>query len=212
MRRKAVFLDRDGVINPYVYNAEFGTVDSPNSPEEFSLSPGVAEAVAEFNQLGLAVVIVSNQPGIAKGKLTSELLEQVTKKMCVLVEAGGGKIAAIYYCLHHPEAAVPAYRICCECRKPRPGMLLVAARDLDISLPDSYMVGDGFTDVEAGHAAGTCTIFIGQLKPYVVDEFERRGIHPDIVAPTLRAAANIITKIEMRQLAQPRTEVGIHNL
>jgi D,D-heptose 1,7-bisphosphate phosphatase len=212
IRRKGVFLDRDGVINPYVYNPEFGTIDSPSSPNEFTVSPGVVEAIVEFNRLGLAVIVVSNQPGIAKGKFTPALLEQVTRKMHTHIEAGGGKIDAVYYCRHHPEAAVPAYRVRCECRKPQPGMLLAGARDWGISLHDSFMVGDGITDIEAGCAAGTRTIFVGQLKPYIVDEFERHGIRPDFIVPALSGAAEIITKLEIGRLTQELAEVSILKL
>lgn len=192
MARNAIFLDRDGVINPYVYNAEFGTVDSPSSPDEFTLAPDAGEAIAEFNRLGLLVVVVSNQPGIAKGKFTPALLEQVNAKMHAGIAACGGKLDAVYYCLHHPDAVVPAYRERCECRKPRPGMLLEAARQWDIDLKSSFMIGDGVTDIEAGRAAGTRTVFIGQSKPYVFEAFEKHRVQPDFMAPTLTEAVEII--------------------
>jgi len=192
MARNAIFLDRDGVINPYVYNAEFGTVDSPSSPDEFTLAPGAGEAVAEFNRFGVLVIVVSNQPGIAKGKFTPKLLEQVNAKMHADIAACGGKLDAVYYCLHHPDAVVPAYREGCECRKPRPGMLLEAARQWDIDLKNSFMIGDGVTDIEAGRAAGTRTVFIGQSKPYIFEAFEKHRIQPDFMAPTLAEAVEII--------------------
>ncbi len=192
MPRLAVFLDRDGVINPYVYNAEFGTVDSPSSPAQFTLSPGAGEAIAELNRLGLLVMVVSNQPGVAKGKFTPSLLEQVTTKMHAEIAVRGGKLDAVYYCLHHPEAALPEYRVRCGCRKPRPGMLLQAAQDWDIELQNTYMIGDGVTDMEAGRAASTRTIFIGQPKPYIFEMFEKHGLQPDFIAPTLAGAAEII--------------------
>ncbi len=204
MPRSAIFLDRDGVINPYVYNAEFGTVDSPNSTDEFTLIPGTGEAVAEFNHLGFVVVVVSNQPGVAKGKFTLALLEKVDAKMRAGIAAGGGKLDAVYYCLHHPDAAVPAYRERCDCRKPRPGMLLDAARELDIDLKNSYMIGDGITDVEAGRAAGTHTVFIGQTKPYVFEAFEKHGIQPDFMAPTLSDAVEIIKQRSLPADIPPR--------
>src|SRR5713101_2382761 len=155
MSRRAVFLDRDGVINSYVYNAEFGTVDSPANPQEFTLLPGVAEAIAQFNQMGLLVIVVSNQPGIAKGRFSSALLQAMTRKMEDAVRAGGGKIDGIYYCLHHPKAVLAEYRTPCECRKPAPGMFLQAAEERDIDLKKSYTVGDGVVDILAGQAAGT---------------------------------------------------------
>jgi D,D-heptose 1,7-bisphosphate phosphatase len=192
MPRNAIFLDRDGVINTYVYNAEFGTVDSPNSPDEFTLAAGVGEAVAEFNGLGFLVIVVSNQPGIAKGKFTPALLERMTAKMHAGIAAGGGKVDAVYYCLHHPDAVLPAYKVRCECRKPLPGMLLEAAREWDIDLHNSYMIGDGIPDIEAGRAAGTRTVFIGQSKPYIFEAFEKHGVQPDFMSSTLAGAVEII--------------------
>jgi D-glycero-D-manno-heptose 1,7-bisphosphate phosphatase len=121
MPQNAIFLDRDGVINPYVYHPEFGTMDSPCSPDEFMLAPGAGEAVAEFNRLGLLVVGVSNQPGIAKGKFTPAVLQQVNAKMHAGIAERGGKLDAVYYCLHHPDAALPAYCVRCECRNRVPG-------------------------------------------------------------------------------------------
>ena len=194
MPSQAIFLDRDGVINAYVYNAEFGTVDSPSSPEQFTLLPGAGKAVAEFNRLGLLVVVISNQPGIAKGKFTPALLDRVTAKMHAEIATCGGKLDAVYYCLHHPEAELPAYRMRCECRKPRPGMLLRAAQDWQIDLQNAYMIGDGVTDLEAGRAAGTRTLFIGQSKPYVFQAFEKHGIQPDFMASSLADAAEIIAQ------------------
>jgi D-glycero-D-manno-heptose 1,7-bisphosphate phosphatase len=202
MTRNTVFLDRDGVINPYVYNTEFGTVDSPSSPDDFSIAPGAGEAVAEFNRMGFLVVVVSNQPGVAKGKFTLEVLEKVNAKMHAGIAACGGKLDAIYYCLHHPDGVLPAYRVRCECRKPRPGMLLEAARDLDIDLRNAYMVGDGVTDIEAGRAVGAQTVFIGQSKPYIFEAFERRGLLPDFITPALAGAVDIIKKQEANKKSE----------
>ena len=204
MMRDAVFLDRDGVINSYVYNPDFGTVDSPSTPEQFELLPGVAEAVADLNQLGLLVVVISNQPGIAKRKFTQILLDQITLKMRNEIAKGGGGLDAIYYCLHHPEAVVDAYRMRCECRKPRPGLLLQAAQDLGIRLEAAYMIGDGITDIEAGSAAGAKTIYIGQSKEYILDAFERRRVQPHSIVPNLTAAVAIIERqIKESKLLDP---------
>jgi D-glycero-D-manno-heptose 1,7-bisphosphate phosphatase len=194
MARSAIFLDRDGVINSYVYNAEFGTVDSPSSPDQFSLAPGVGQAVAELNRLGFLVIVVSNQPGIAKGKFTPALLDQMTAKMHAGIAAAGGKLDAVYYCLHHPDALVTKYKVRCQCRKPLPGMLLEAAGEWDIDLQRSYMVGDGITDLEAGRSAGVRTVFIGQSKAYIFEAFEKHGIQPDLMAATLADAVKIIRR------------------
>jgi D-glycero-D-manno-heptose 1,7-bisphosphate phosphatase len=194
MARDAVFLDRDGVINSYVYDADFGTVDSPSNPDTFRLSPGAGEAIAELNRLGMVVVVVSNQPGIAKGKFTQTLLDQITDKMRADIGDCGGRLDAVYYCLHHPESTLPDYRVRCDCRKPRPGMLLQAARELDIDIHRAFMIGDGITDIEAGCAAGAKTIFVGQSKPYIFEAFERHCIKPDFMAPSLAEAVTIIKK------------------
>ena len=124
---RAVFLDRDGVINDMVYNAEFGLVDSPANPDQLNLLPGVGDSIAALNEMGFKVFIVSNQPGIAKGKFNSDLLRSMTEKMLRGVAQSGGKIDKVYYCLHHPKAQVESYRISCDCRKPRPGLLTRAA-------------------------------------------------------------------------------------
>src|ERR1041384_3032523 len=121
-RQRAAFVDRDGVINRMWLHTEFGTVDSPANPEQFELLPGAGQAIAELNRLGLLVIVVSNQPGIAKGKFTAELLAAIERKMIADIEAAGGHLDAIYNCLHHPEAALDEYRTACDCRKPQPGL------------------------------------------------------------------------------------------
>ena len=95
MKRRAVFLDRDGVINRYAYNSELGTVDSPAHPREFELLPGAAEAIAGFNQLGLPVIVVSNQPGIAKGKLSPSLLDAINEEMRIQLAREGARLDGV---------------------------------------------------------------------------------------------------------------------
>ena len=189
---RAAFLDRDGVINSYFCRPEFGTIDSPANPDEFVLSEGVPEALLSLKSLGFLLIVVSNQPGIAKGRFTPILLDATTEKMkeeCV------GLLDAVYYCLHHPGAVVPEYRQNCECRKPKPGLLLQAAREWDVDLAASYMIGDGLVDIQAGKSAGVSTVFIGVRKCYLCREFEQRGITPDFMADDLKAAARIIGTI-----------------
>jgi D-sedoheptulose 7-phosphate isomerase len=196
MSTRAVFLDRDGVINSYVYNPEFGTVDSPATPEQFALLPGVAQAIAEFNRMGLLVIVVSNQPGIAKGKFSQNLLQATTQRMEEAVQAGGGKIDVVYYCLHHPDASLSEYRAECTCRKPAPGLLLRAAQEWDIDLHDSYTVGDGLADIVAGQAAGTTTIFLAPRRCYLCSELSNRDVEPHYQVETLLAAVPIIRNLQ----------------
>jgi D-glycero-D-manno-heptose 1,7-bisphosphate phosphatase len=192
MGRRAAFLDRDGVINSYVYNQEFGTVDSPSNPEEFQLLPGARDAIARFHKLGLLVVVVSNQPGIAKRKFSLEILNATTEKMRSLC---ADKIDAVYYCLHHPHATDKRYERDCECRKPKPGLLLEAAGEWDIDLRASVMIGDGLTDVMAGQRAGTRTILVGARKCYVCAAMDEHRITPDFCATTLSEAVGIVESI-----------------
>jgi len=194
--KHAVFLDRDGVINRMVFHAEFGIVDSPANPDQFELMPGAGEAIAEFNRLGLLVIVVSNQPGIAKGKFTAELLDAMEEKMIAGIAAGGGKLDAIYNCLHHPDALVETYRIRCDCRKPRPGLLIAAARERNIDLSKSYMIGDGITDIAAGSGAGASTLFVNSRKCYNCDSLSEHGVWPDYLVADLGEASEVIRSLE----------------
>jgi D-sedoheptulose 7-phosphate isomerase len=195
MSKRAVFLDRDGVINRYVYDAEFGTVDSPATPEQFVLLAGAGEAIAEFNQMGFLVVVVSNQPGVAKGRFSRRLLDATTQKMKDAVGECGGHIDAVYYCLHHPSASDSADAESCDCRKPAPGMFLQAAREWDIDLPKSYTIGDGVGDILAGSAARTTTIFLSPRKSYIFHELADRGVKPQYQVESLLDAVPIVKRL-----------------
>lgn len=202
-RRSAVFLDRDGVINRMVFDAEFGTVDSPSNPDQMILLPGVPQAIAELNRLGLLVVVVSNQPGLAKAKYTPALLEATKAKMLSEIEVGGGRVDAIYYCLHHPQADLIEYRVNCDCRKPKPGMLLQAGRELEIDLESSYLVGDGVTDIVAGQAAGATTLFVSSRKCYICDSLVEHRARPDYLVKDLSEAAKVIRQLESGEAPAP---------
>jgi len=194
MRQRAIFLDRDGVINEIVYFPELGVLDSPLNPRQFRLLPGVAEAIKVFNQLGLKVVIVSNQPSIAKGKMTEEAFRKVKLKMRKELEKRGAHIDAEYYCFHHPLAKDARYRGNCDCRKPKPGLLLRAAKDFGLDLSKCYMIGDGLTDVKAGRAVGCRSILIGYLKCDLCRLMEHEGVKPDFIVPSLLHGSKIIEK------------------
>lgn len=159
-KQRAIFLDRDGVINKYV---GFLT-----DIEQFELNDGVTEAIKKINDNGYLAIVVTNQPVIARGEVTFEELEQIHYKMETLLGLDGAYVDAIYYCPHHPhkgyEGEVPELKIECECRKPKPGMLIQASKDFNIDLSKSFMIGDGENDMQAGINAGCATIFIGEDK------------------------------------------------
>ena len=173
---KAVLLDRDGVINALVYHSEAGVIDAPFTLSQFELLPGVPEAIRQLNDLGLAVAVVSNQPGIAKGRFTADLLERFDQRMLSEVAAVGGRIDRIYYCLHHPDAVVAEWKQRCRCRKPEIGLLEQAARELNVALSDCYMVGDGIPDLVAGVTADqTARVKAGELVGAIAAQIGGRG-------------------------------------
>lgn len=198
---RAVFIDRDGVINGMVYQPEYGLIDSPANPCEFTLLPGVGEAIRQIKQMGFLAIVISNQPGVAKGKFTLELLEATKHKMLDELAAEGAQLDAIYYCLHHPDATVAEYRIKCNCRKPKPGLLLQAQEEWNIDLARSYFVGDGITDVAAGQSAGCKTILVNSRKCYICDELARQQIEPDYLVKDLRDAVAAIHGAEQNDPA-----------
>jgi D-glycero-D-manno-heptose 1,7-bisphosphate phosphatase len=192
--QRAVFLDRDGVINRLIYHRDAGIVDSPFTVAQFRVFPRVPQAIRLLNDLGLRVVMVSNQPGIAKGHFDATTLRQFEKNLNLALASAGAQFDAIYYCLHHPQAVVRTLRKRCRCRKPGTGMLSRAARDLGVSLHDSYMVGDGLTDIEAGARAGCRTIFVGQWKCEHGQFIHPRSLRPSLLAKDLWEAALLIRK------------------
>lgn len=158
MPQCAVFLDRDGTINQYV--------DFLKRPEDFQLIDGAAEAIRRINQSGYLAIVVTNQPVIARGDVTWEQLEEIHKKMETLLGQEGAYLDDIFICPHHPDSGfvgeVPAYKIQCNCRKPKPGLLLQAAEKYNIDLSRSWMIGDSQSDVEAGKAVGCKTILVSE--------------------------------------------------
>jgi D-glycero-D-manno-heptose 1,7-bisphosphate phosphatase len=189
---KAVLLDRDGVINALVYHDDQGVIDAPFTRSQFRLLPRVPQAVRLLNELGLKVAIVSNQPGIAKGHFKIEVLRSFERTMLSQISAGRGHIDRIYYCLHHPEAKVRKFKRHCGCRKPEIGLLEKAAADMQVSLSDCYMIGDGIPDLLAGSRAGCRTIFIGRWKCEICQFTEDPMARPAFVAKSLWDAAHLI--------------------
>lgn len=192
MANRAVFIDRDGVINEILYFADMGRIDTPFRVDQFKLLPKVGEAVRLFNELGFKTVVASNQPGIARNNFDESVLTGIDARMRAEVGKDKGVIDAVYYCRHHPEGANPKYRLDCGCRKPKPGLLTQAAKDLDIDLKKSYMIGDGINDIQAGDAAGCRTIMIGRLKCDLCRVMDDMKVAPAVVVADLLAAAKLI--------------------
>ena len=165
-QQKAIFLDRDGVINKYV---GFLT-----NIDDFELLDGAAEAIKNINESGYLAIVVTNQPVIARGEVTREELQEIHNKMETLLGKSGAYLDAIYYCPHHPhkgyEGEIPELKIECDCRKPKPGMLMQAAKDFNIDLSQSYMIGDGENDMSAGVQAGCKVMGVGDIAGYPCKE------------------------------------------
>ncbi|WP_293556914.1 D-glycero-beta-D-manno-heptose 1,7-bisphosphate 7-phosphatase [Phascolarctobacterium sp.] len=157
-KQKAIFLDRDGTINKYVGYLR--------TPEQFELLEGVGEAIRKINLFGYLAIVVTNQPVIARGEVTADGLQQIHNKMETMLGKEGAYLDGVYYCPHHPDKGfageVEELKIVCECRKPKAGLLLQAAKDFNIDLSQSWMIGDSENDVLAGKNAGCKTALIGE--------------------------------------------------
>lgn len=162
MGRKAIIMDRDGTVCD-----EVGYV---NHVDRVRLLPRSAEAIRKANESGFQTVVVTNQAGVARGYFVEELIDEVHDRVRALLSEQGARLDGIYYCAHHPSAGHPPYRRECECRKPRPGMLLRARDEMGVDLAQSYMIGDSVRDVEAGLRAGVTPILV--LTGYGKGEWE----------------------------------------
>ncbi|MBJ6751092.1 D-glycero-beta-D-manno-heptose 1,7-bisphosphate 7-phosphatase [Geomonas anaerohicana] len=151
-QRRAVFLDRDGTINQEVQYL--------SRVEEFRLIPGVPYALQRLKDAGFLLIVVTNQSGIGRGLYDEAALAAIHDRMHEELGDFGITIDACYFCPHHPEHGVGDYRVECSCRKPSPGMLVQAARDFDIDLARSYMIGDKLADIEAGLNAGCRALMV----------------------------------------------------
>ena len=164
-KQKAIFLDRDGTINKYV-----GFL---RDIDDFELLPGVAEAIKLINQSDYLAIVVTNQPVIARGEVTYEQLDEIHNKMETLLGKEGSFLDGLYFCPHHPdsgfEGEVKELKFDCECRKPKPGMLLTASKDFNIDLSQSWMIGDGKNDVLCGKNGGCKTAIIAEKNEYDAD-------------------------------------------
>lgn len=148
----AAFLDRDGTLNV--------DVGYPDSLEKIALIPGAVEAVRLLNRAGYRVVVVSNQSGVARGYFNEARVEEINRGVAEMFAREGARIDGFYYCPHLPEAEVARYRRECDCRKPAPGMLRQAAREMPLDLSRSLIIGDKYSDIAAGKALGLRAILV----------------------------------------------------
>jgi D-glycero-D-manno-heptose 1,7-bisphosphate phosphatase len=183
-KRRAVFLDRDGTLtHPYHY---------PSRVEHLKLYDQIGPALRTLQDMGFALVVITNQSGIARGYLTERDLEHLHDYLRDKLATSEVHLDGIYYCPHHPDGIIPELAIRCNCRKPEPGMLLQAASDLNLDLGSSWFVGDILSDVEAGKRAGCHTILVDLATESWPDAFIRT---PTFVAPDAINALRIIQTV-----------------
>lgn len=173
----ALFLDRDGVINRMI-KYEYGW-DSPQTPQDVKLVKGIIDTIRWVNKRKILAVEISNQPSIAKGKMPPKTSGAIENKVHQLLKRSGVHIDKAYICQHHPQGVVSELTKNCHCRKPKPGLVLRAAKDLKIDLTKSLLLGDKASDVEAGKAAGCKTILFLHQKDVPEKVREAKKIQAD---------------------------------
>jgi len=177
---KVVFLDRDGVINRNLDN------DYVKSWADFEFLANAKDAISRLSKNGYEIIVVTNQACVNKNLVSSDIVEEIHRKMIDEISAAGGRIKGVYYCPHRQDEN-------CECRKPKPGMLLQAALDYDIELSQTYLVGDSMRDIEAGASMACKTIWV--MTGHGAKQISQRTmwkIQPDYIAEDLSSAADII--------------------
>ena len=192
MGRPTIFLDRDGVINE-------NRSDYVKSWEEVSFLPGAIEAIRRLSTSEYAIVMVTNQSAVGRGIVPFELAQAINRQVVEQITAAGGRIDAWYMCPHHPEQR-------CECRKPAPGLLLQAQRDLDLDLASSYMIGDAYSDLQAAQAAGVrATLVLTGRGAEQLDEVRSSNLRYAVAADVGEAIEQILrgTRHELSSTPQP---------
>ncbi len=175
MKRLAIFLDRDGVINR-------SRPDYVKSREEFEFLPGVLEALRHLSVTPYTIVIVSNQSCIGRGLVAKETVDDIHFRMLQVIRRAGGRVDAIYYCPHHPNDG-------CECRKPRPGLLLRAAEELNLDLAASWLIGDSSSDLEAALAAG--------VHPILVRTGHGKTVLPELISDHILVFDDLVHMVDL---------------
>ncbi len=188
MKKRAVFIDRDGTLSE-----EVGYV---NHPSRFRLFPYSVEALKMLHNHGWLAIVITNQAGVARGYFSEAMLQSVHELMISQLQAAGTRVDAIYYCAHHPSIGDAPYRFDCDCRKPKPGLIIRAARDFDIDLKSSWVIGDRYSDVQLAHNAGVKSALV--MSGYGRGEWEHQRQQwehqPDLIAEDLLHAVRKLLK------------------
>lgn len=185
--QKAVFLDRDGVI--------IQQVDFLIKPKQLKLLPNVGKVIKLLNHFGFLVVVITNQPVVARGLIKPEGIDKIHTVLINRLKKQGAKIDAVYFCPHHPNANVKKYRLRCRCRKPGIGLIIKAAKDFNINLKKSFMVGDALIDIVAGKRAGLTNILVKTGPGHSrLDKLYQKNFKPDFIAKNLNEIIRIIKK------------------
>lgn len=194
MKRPALFIDRDGTISE-----EVGYVNYPSRYRVFDFA---SEAIRLLNEAGWLAVLVTNQSGVARGLFTEEMVGRLHEILIRELAKGGARLDAIYFCPHHPLIGDEAYRMDCDCRKPKPGLITRAAHELNVDLKRSWMVGDRYTDIETARHAGLRAALVltgygrGEWET-ARDEWEHQ---PDLIAENLLEAVNEILHVSEEEV------------
>ncbi len=185
--KKAVFLDRDGVINANVFNVQTGAWESPHEVDDFHMFPWAIECLSRLQDHGFQLFLVSNQPSYAKGKTSLENIEAIHQEMHAILNKNRIYFTEYFYCYHHPDGIVPGYSIGCDCRKPGTFFLNEAQKKYKLDMKSSWMIGDRDSDIICGQKAGCKTIFVQD------DKTNAGRSTPDFKVNDLREAIGIIS-------------------
>ena len=181
VRRPAVFIDRDGTLIE-----EAGYL---NHLDRLVFFPFSVDAVRQLNAGGYAVVVITNQAGIARGIVHESFVETAHRHITERLEAGGAHVDAYYHCPHHPSGIVAGLNVTCDCRKPAPGLLLRAADEMQLDLARSFVIGDRWHDLQAGRAAGTGAVLVRTGYGAGEEQKPKEGIVADAIVDSLAGAA-----------------------
>jgi len=177
-----------------MYFPEQGTVDSPFLPDQMKLTPFAVSSINSFHEMGFKVFVISNQPGMARAHFDEATFDSISRRMRELLKQEDAYVDGEYYCFHHPQGSREEYRVVCNCRKPKPGLILRAASDHGFSVPDTFFIGDGIVDMKAGRAAGCKTVLVASVNGFLLKLLSEQNAEPDFLVRTLDEAVKVVER------------------